>query len=664
MVKGFIGRGLEVNLSSGRLRDFHIEEKIFREYLGGYGLAVRLILEKQPVNADPLGGDSILAFAPGLLPGTDAPFSGRFSVAGKSPLTGAWGDANGGGYFGPELKKSGYDIILVSGVSQKPVYIFIENGKAALREAVHLWGKDTVETESLIRKELRKPAVQVACIGSSGERKSLISCVITDGRAAARSGLGAVMGSKRLKAVVVRGGEKVPVANEALFEEISSKIRAKFKRSLSAQVGERISRSLFPLLLRLFGSRIASLRERGGESTVIEIFRRSGTSLGLAMAVTSGDAPIKNWAGVGVRDFPFRRARKISGDSVTRYTKERYSCSSCPLGCGALLHVERGRYAAKKVQRPEYESLAAFGPMLLNDDVESIIKATDICNRYGLDTISAGAALAFAFECYENGAVTTSDTGGMELKWGDAAAAVSLLEKIAEREGFGDVLADGVKRASERIGEGSWKYAIHIGGEEPAMHDPRAAPSFGTTYLVDAAPGRHTAGGAAFAESMGAKHPLKDTGLPKVRRYQYTGKGEVHKALSNFTHVVNALGLCTFGTTGMIADMPLLGLVNAATGWELTADEILMIGERIQTARHLFNLTEGIHPTSFTLPERLKGVPPLDAGPSAGVTIDIDSLVNDFYLAMSWSAETTWPSAERLETLGLKEISDKRLNRS
>ncbi len=658
----FVGKGLRADLTDGVLRDFQIREDLFKEYLGGYGLAVRLILEEQLLKADPLDEKNILAFAPGLLSGTDAPFSGRFSVAGKSPLTGRWGDANAGGYFGPELKKSGYDILLVSGVSQKPVYIWINsNGHAELRDAGSLWGRDTVDTELLIRRELKEESAQVACIGQAGEKRSLISCVMTNGgRAAGRAGLGAVMGSKRLKAVAVRGEQTVSVADEERFKEVSSKIISRSRQSPLSRLAVKITHPIIPLFLRIFGSRLASFANENANGMVIETFRKGGTSLGLAMAVESGDAPVKNWSGVGVRDFPHSKAGRISGASVTRYQRKRYSCASCPLGCGGLLDVEDGVFAAKRVKRPEYETLASFGPLLVNSNLESIIKANDMCNRYGIDTISAGSTIAFALECYENGLITSADMGGSELTWGDSAQIILLLKQIGERELLGDLLADGVKKAAKRIQRSSEKYAIHVGGEEPAMHDPRVSPSIGATYVVDAAPGRHTAGGASFAESMGTQLPLNNINLPKIRRYQYTGKGNVHRAWSNFVHVVNGLGLCEFGTSGLVTDMPILELVKAATGWNLDEYGLLMIGERIQTARHMFNLTEGVVSKQAVLPDRLKGLPPLDYGPSAGITIDMDALVRDYYAAMNWDLETAWPSDERLRTLGLKEVISRR----
>jgi aldehyde:ferredoxin oxidoreductase len=658
---GFVGRGLHANLSEGVLSDFEIGEAIFHEYLGGYGLAVRLILEQQPPKVPALAEDNILAFAPGLLSGTNAPFSGRFGVAGKSPLTGVWGDANAGGYFGPELKKSGYDIVLVSGISSSPVYLSIDNGHPELRDAAALWGKDTVDTDALIRRELNQPSAQVACIGPAGEKLSLISCVMTDGgRAAGRSGLGALMGSKRLKAVAVRGEHRVPVADDARFEEVSSKIRGMFEVSLLSRIGAKVLGPLQPLLVRLFGSKILSLSDKAGRGTLIESFRKAGTASGLSLSVASGDAPVKNWRGTSGQDFSISRAERISGGSVTKYQRERYSCSSCPMGCGGLLAVEGDHLPSQRVHRPEYETLAAFGSLILNDDVESIVRAADLCNRYGLDTISAGATIAFVLECYEHGLLTRDDTGGADLRWGDEGMMLVLLRQMGEREGFGGILTDGAKKASERIGRGSEKYAIHIAGEEPGMHDPRATPSHGTTYLVDGAPGRHTPSGASFAESMGLRVPLDGIELPKIRRQQYAGKGETHKVWSSFIHSINALGLCTFGATGTIATIPILDLLNAATGWSIDAYGLLTIGERIQTARHLFNLTEGVDPARFALPDRLKGVPPLTSGPSANVTIDINALTRDYYIAMGWDPNTTWPSVERLETLGLKGLADQR----
>jgi aldehyde:ferredoxin oxidoreductase len=659
----YFGRGLSVDLTSQSIDKFSIDDSLFKEYLGGYGLAVRLILERQPVNINPLEEQSIIAFAPGLLTGTGAPFSGRFSISGKSPLTSSWGDSNAGGYFGPVFRKCGYDILLISGISEKPVFLNITEKKSELIDASHIWGKNTVESERLLKKELVEENVQIACIGKAGEKISLISCIITDGgRAAGRSGLGAIMGRKRIKAITVNGSKTVSLADGNLFERVSQDINLLFQTSKFSKIESKSYKFLIPLFSKLFGSKILSISGNQGKRSLIKMFKKYGTSMYVSTQISSGDSPTKNWTGVTDRDFPNEQSKRISDDSVIKYQKDRYACSSCPMGCGGLVDVENNsEYDCKNVHRPEYETLISFGSLLLNDNVESIIKATDICNQYGLDTISSGAVIGFAIECFEKGLIDLDDVGGTPLKWGDSYSIISLLKKIGDRDGFGSVLADGVKRASEVISNGSERYAVNVGGQEPPMHDPRVTPSMGTTYVVDPAPGRHTPGGASLAESLNVRFPLKSIILPKISRYQYTGKGQVHKAYTCFNHTVNSLGLCTFGTTGPTGLMNVLDITNAATGWNLDDNDLLMIGERILTARHLFNLTEGIEPRDFILPNRLKGIPPLDSGPTSGITIDIDSLVKDFYSAMDWNSNTAWPNPDKLDILGLKDLVENRI---
>ena len=388
------------------------------------------------------------------LTGTPALFGSRYTVVGKSPLTATWGDANSGGDFGPYLKFNGYDAVFIEGVSDVPVYLLIENSRAELRRADHLWGQDTWDTEALLRRELGKDA-RVACIGPSGERLSLISCIVNNrGRVAGRSGLGAVMGAKRLKAVVLRGKGEVPVADKAGLEAA----RRRYLRSLSGPV---------------------------------EGFKKYGTCMSTAVLTQIGDTPVKNWAG-SVVDFP--SAAALSDESVIAQQRRKYGCWRCPVACGGEMTAGTGRYSYPEgVYKPEYETLGAFGTMCLNDNLESIIKLNDICNRYGLDTISAGATMAFAIECYENRLITSRDTDGIELRWGNHQAIVAMTEKLAKREGLGQVLADGVKRAAQQLGKAAEEFAIHIHGQEVPMHDPKRFMNYAISYL-NTTPARHTQG--------------------------------------------------------------------------------------------------------------------------------------------------------------------------
>jgi len=596
MATGYMGKILFVDLSKGELKDEALDEKLCRDFIGGYGIGARIIYSRQKGGVDPLGPENFLGFVTGPLTGTPATMGCRYIAVGKTPLTGGWGDANSGGDFGPYLKFAGYDAVFFNGIADKPVYLFIDNGKAELRDASHLWGKDTYETEDMLQAEHGKQT-RVSCIGQSAEKLSLIACIITKrGAAAGRSGLGAVMGFKKLKAVVVRGNQKVPIADNETVN-------------------------------RLRREHIAELRaaESGGVS-FFEQMRKYGTSETTHLLAHNGDSPVKNWGGVGVVDFPDPSG--LSGDAVIANQARDETCWHCPQACEGILKEGTGEYKyAAGSRRPEYETLAAFGTLCLNNNTESIAMANDICNRYGLDTISAGCAIAFAIECYENGIITKADTDGIELTWGNHKAIVAMTEKMAKREGFGDILADGVKVAAEKIGKGAEQYAIHIGGQELGMHDPKlVSPKMlpdAARYQMDATPGRHTQG---FGPS-GFR-----------------------------SHVTNAAGLCLIGYGIENAIKYIAGFMSAVTGWDRSWDELLKAGERIATMRHAFNLREGINPLELKVHPRIIGKPPYETGPLAGVTADIEAQVYWNLGALDWDRVTTKPSKKKLEELGLEDV--------
>ncbi len=538
MAGGYMGNGsakiLFVDLSDGSMKEEFFGEEILRKFIGGYGLAAKIMYDRQESGVEPLGPKNMLGFLTGPLTGTPAIIGSRYVVVGKSPLTGTWGDANSGGDFGPYLKFAGYDGVFFTGVSMKPVYLFIDNGKPELRDAGWLWGKDTNETEDMLQ-ERHGSKTHIACIGPSGENLSLISCVINDkGRAAGRSGLGAVMGSKKLKAIAVIGDMEVPLADKAKAQELR--------------------RSYLP-------------RVNVGFADTLKKYGTAGITAGSS---ESGDTPAKNWGDAGSEVFP--NASAISDDAVIAYQEKKYACWHCPIACGGHVKVESGPFASIG-HKPEYETLGSFGTMCLNDNVESIIKLNEICNRMGLDTISAGCTIAFAIECYENGLITKDDTDGIELKWGNAEAIVAMTEKLAKREGFGAVLADGMKVASDKIGKGSEQYAVHFGGQEVPMHDPKFTPGLTTTYILDATPGRHTQGGELIAPPEGIE-------LPKFERAIYTGRAEFQRTLVNLMHIVNAAGLCMFGYISMDVNA-IPDFMTAVTGWNFTLDDCQITGERI-----------------------------------------------------------------------------------
>lgn len=651
---GYRGRVLFVDLSTQHIAEERMDDQVYRRFLGGYGLGVRILYERQRGGVDPLGPDALLGFCPGLLTGTGAPFSARYGVVAKSPLTGTWGDANAGGFIGAAIKRAGFDAVFCSGVAPRPMWLHLDDGRAALRDASALWGLDTREAEAALRREVADTRAGVAVIGPAGEARSLLACVINDGgRAAGRSGLGAVMGAKRLKAIVAEGGTDVPVADRAAFDRIWADLRPAFRPSPPRRALLGLLQPLMPFVYRALAAR--GISPMPDTRTVVQVFAAMGTAAMAAMASESGDAPVKNWSGVGARDFPILgRARRISDAAVVRYQTRSYRCDSCPLGCGGHVTVPDGPFAVRDAKRPEYETLAAFGTMALNDVVESIVKCGDLCDRYGMDTISTGTAVAFAIECFEAGIIGPDDTDGLALRWGDAETIVTLTGRIGRREGFGAVLADGVARAAARIGRGSERFAMHVGGQEPGMHDPKFGPSWATTYLTDPTPGRHTAGGAAMLETRGVPFPLSGVDPPRQPRYAYQGKGPLHAASSDWTQVVNASGLCMFA--GMIQVLPYVELINAVTGWAVTPVELLETGARIQTVRQLFNVREGLRPADRVLPDRIVGRPPLDAGPTAGVTVDAEAMAAEYFAEMGWDRDTGAPAPERLAALDLEEL--------
>jgi aldehyde:ferredoxin oxidoreductase len=531
----------------------------------------------------------------------------------KSPLTGGWGDANSGGYFGAFMKFAGYDAVFFTGISEKPVYLFINNGKTELRDAAHLWGKDTRQTEDMLKAELGKN-VEVACIGPAGENLSLISAVISMTRTAARSGLGAVMGSKRLKAVAVKGNMKVPLADEEKVKALRKEHQAKL------------------------GGHIVWLKPTGTPFLVIP-------------GVQNGDSPVKNWGGVGVTDFP--DFEPIGADAVIERRTKRYACYLCPIGCGGYMKEGTGEYKYEAgSRRPEYETIAMFGTNCLNNNLKSIIKANDICDRYGIDTISAGATIAFAIECFENGLITRADTDGIEMTWGNHKAIVAMTEKLAKRDGFGAVLADGVKIAAEKIGKGADKYAMHIQGQELPAHDPKHAFNYATSYRLDPTPGRHFVG-SELSDAPGHPSGL----LPKFDLKSFVGRGEARRIGSNFHQAVVCTGTCLFVYWAFPNVDPIAEFMRVVTGWDVTNDELLKTGERISNLRQAFNIREGLNPLQFEVPHRVLGRPPLKGGPVAGVTVDEDSMIKEYLTAMDWDLKTAKPSKKKLQELGLEDVA-------
>ena len=618
MVNGYNGKILFVDLASGSIKEESLPEEVYRDFIGGQGLGARILYERMKPKVDPLGPDNMLGFLVGPLTGTGI-HGARYQVVAKSPLTGGWGDTNSGGSFAVELKAAGYDSVFFTGISPKPVYLFLNDGKAELKDAARLWGKETFDTEDSIRAELGDKRVKVACIGPAGEAKLLTAAIMHEGCAAARSGLAAVMGSKLLKAFAVRGTKKVPLAD-----------------------AERLA--------TLRKDYLKSIRET--EHPFVGMLKSWGTCSFLSPLVTSADAPVKNWSLYGGEEFPGHA--KINGDDafIAKYQTKKHACLGCPIGCKGWVKVEKSPYGVIEGTKPEYETLGLFGSNCLVDDIEAIIKANDLCNRYGMDTIGVASTIAFAMECYEKGVITKEDTDGIELTWGDADAMVSMVEKIGQRKGFGAVLADGSKRAAERIGKGSEAWAIQTGGQDVPAHDPRVSVGHAWGYVTDPTPVRHTASHIKWSHDASAPDFFADDRFPKLDPLDVEANAPAWAMASALERLWTSAGLCVFAIWP--ATLPLVEAMSAITGWDFTMEEGLKAGRRIQTLRQAFNIREGVNTGKWLLPERLAAV--ASTGPIAGKKVDFEAMKEKGYEALGWDGKTGKPLDSTLTELGLKEL--------
>lgn len=648
---GYMGKVLWVDLDRKQFIEESISEEVYQNFLSGIGLAAHLLYEHIPPEADPLGPENVLGFVSGLLTGTPSLFSGRWMAVGKSPLTNTWGDANCGGYFSFAIKKCGYDGIFIKGISDHPVYLLIDPGGAQLLDADDLWGADTTTTESLLLERHRTHRTPgVVCIGPAGEKQSLIAGISHDfGRMAARSGLGAVMGSKNLKAVVLTGAQPVPVANPARMKALCQKPAkiTRFSIPLSAQ------------MMALAGKFLRNpwFKIRWDGILFAGVLRKWGT-VGLNQtSIEWGDSPIKNWAGT-YKDFQQDKSKHISPKRIAEREQKKYHCLACPLGCGGKFQPNGDNQPS---HRPEYETTLAFSGLVLNQDYELVVEINDLLNQAGMDTISAGGTVAAAIEWYQEGLLTSADTGGLELSWGDPEALLELVKAMIARTGIGDILADGSKRAAERLNLEDRKAIIAAGGSELAFHDTRLDPGFALHAGVEPAPGRHTSGAFIYYVLFRLWKRVKT--LPKPPFITPKGQnliptGELIQravAISKFTSFYNALGNCLFGIYIGIDRLPLFEWTNAATGWSKTPEEYMEIGHRIQTLRQLFNIKQGVSPKDIKVSRRALGMPPQETGPNQDRKIDYPAMRKLYWTQIGWHPESGVPTPETLRALGLED---------
>jgi aldehyde:ferredoxin oxidoreductase len=610
---GFMGKVLRVNLKTSKISEEEIPEKVAKMFLGGGGLATKYLYDEVKKGTDPLGPENELIFMTGPLTGTPCPSAGRYSVVAKSPLTGTWAQANSGGFWSPDFKRTGYDGVIFQGASKKPVYLVCEDGKAELRDASHLWGFNVHKTTDQIQKELGSQ-FKVACIGPAGEKLVRFACVMNDKhRAAGRCGMGAVMGSKKLKAIAARGTRKVEIAKPDVFTAVAKKQYDLIRDSM-LKVG----------------------------------LETHGTNLLLDMVNVRGGLPTRNWQ-IGM----FAQVEKIDGPALTEnILKDRVACFACPIACGRVSEIKTGKWAGKEGEGPEYESVVLLGSACDVDDLNAITMANFLCNEYGLDTISVGSVIAFAMECYEKGILTKKDTGGLEIKFGDPDILVELTEKIGKREGIGDLLAEGVKRVAEKLGKGSEKFAMHVKGLELPAYDSRAAKITGLGYAVASRGGDHMTGyiqGPTFIDTpflVVDDSKIDDVYVPKPK------DATVLRDLENALTMFDATGTCKF--MGLMLDAKeWVDLIASVTGWEFNIEDFKRTGERIVNLSRAFNMRDGFSRADDTLPKRLLEEPMPD-GPAKGHRVEqLDKLLDHYYEARRWDKKTGKPTPEKLKELGL-----------
>lgn len=662
-MKGYCGKVLLVDLTTHTWKIEYFDDEFYQTYLSGVGLAAYLLHKLIPVGADPLGPENVLVFTSGLLTGSGAIFSERWLAVTKSPLTGTWGEANGGGNFAPAIKQCGYDAIFLQGASKTPVYLEINQASVIFHNANAIWGKDVEYTEEWLMTHTKsKRLISTVSIGKAGENLSLISGIVNDkARIAARSGVGAVMGSKKLKAIVLAGSLPIHACYDPKEVKRLSTVATRYILNLGPLLPEKIVTLTGKLLQLSWGRAITDkLMNLIGGILVPSIYKKWGTSGLNKMSTYWGDAPIKNWKG-SVKDFHGESLKKISPNKVIANQEHRYHCYSCPLGCGGVCEITG--YKPKKVHKPEFESIFALGGMLLIDDLDFIFELNYVLNIAGMDTISAGGTIAFAMECFENGLIDIKDTGGLDLTWGNQETVWQLAHQMIERTGFGAVLADGSKVAAKKIGQNAKDFAIHAGGQELAMHDARLDPGFGLHASVDPNPGKHTMGSYLFYHFFRLhtrlNEPIKIPWIEKPLSSMEASEENAIKSVltSQFFQLINACGVCKFGAFLGVDRLQIFDYLNAVTGWKKTPEDYMKIGHRIQTLRQLFNIREGVNPWDMKINLRAAGQPPLNEGPNKDRQYDIDALMRNYWKEIGWSEETGIPLKSTIDALGLSEFA-------
>jgi len=620
---GYAGGILRVNLTTGEIIKEEVDEKVAWKFLGGTGYAAKILWDELRPGVNPLSPENKFLITTGPLTGTRCPGSDSLFSCFKSPLTNCWGESRCGGGMGPELKKAGFDIVIVEGASKEPVYLWIRDGEADIRSASHLWGENVPETQSILKTEVSEPGARVACIGPAGEKLvRFASVMVENGRAMGRCGGGAVMGSKKLKAIVIRGIEqKICVANPRSVNSIAREVE---KIELEQQCTDQSTAAIFPL------------------------------------CDEHGDIPTKYGA-----SNRWGKGKEIY-ESLQQYLVGKEGCLNCVVPCGRVSEVKDGKWKATATQGPEYETIASFANLILNDDVEAIIHANYLCNIYGMDTISCANVIAFAMECYDKGWISKKDTNGIEMTWGNMDATKVMIEKIVRRKGFGKILGEGVRRAAEKVGKGASRIALHVKGLEMPMHDPRSdkegkawAIQYGTAnrgmcHTNPLGPGvlcqRYEELGFKQGDFVGVDNP-----------YSEVGKGKIVKWVQDYGTALNLMGLCNSHSFLAPACTPerYVEMLSAVTGYEISTLELMQLGERVFNLQRCFNIREGIRKKDDLIPERIKQIPAFGSFSNVAETAikDYEAMLDEYYEVRGWERETGVPTSKKLKELGLEQVA-------
>jgi aldehyde:ferredoxin oxidoreductase len=605
-MKGICGKLLEIDLSSGKSKNIMISDEMVGKYLGGRGLGARLLYDLLPAKTDPLSPENVLIFLTGPLTGSMVTGSSKFVVVTKSPLTHGWCDSYSSGRISLELKKTGYDGMVIRGKANHPCYLKIDSKGMEIREAREIWGKDSLETERMLKELEKNPSAGISSIGPAGEKLCRFACINSDlYRQAGRGGVGAVMGSKNLKAIVVRGKEAVGLHDRNRIVALN---RENYKRAQ--------------------------------KSTVAQARMKYGTPLTLNITHMGGILPTKNFQ-FGTWE---KALEKIDSVGVYKSTTSHKACPSCITRCSMMTRVSGGRYRGAELEGPEYETLGMFGSNLLIDDLPTVIQANIFCDKLGLDTISAGNVIGFIMECFERGLISPRETEGVEVRFGDGEATLAAVERIAYRQGLGDILAEGVKLASERIGKDSARFAMHVKGMEFPAYEPRGAFGSGLSYAVSPRGACHRRAWPPAKEILGGYPP-----------YTVEGKAEMIKGLYDENCVLHSLLVCDMPAKFIPLSLDdYSNYWQAVTGESISKNDFLTIAGRIETLIRMFNLREGLTRKDDTLPYRTLREPLLD-GPAKGQFIgeeNLSRMIDEYYAIRGWDSAGV-PTASTLQKYGL-----------